>query len=140
GKLPVIATARPELAEVQSSKLEVNALRREASGLVALSWTVTNTGSEQLNVSGRFTFGGTYFQGGTTVGVNLFDATKRQRYRTLRDQNNHCVCTDFTGVGRTILAPGQDVTFYNLYKLPPEVTAVTVEIPDYVAAGNVPIS
>ena len=136
----MIATAQPQAAEVQSSKLEINALRRESSGLVALTWTVTNTGSQPLNVSGRFMFNGTYFEGGATVGVNLFDASQRQRYRSLRDQENHCVCTDFSGVGRTILNPGQDVTFYNLYKLPPDVTAVSVEIPDYVAAGNVPIS
>jgi outer membrane protein OmpA-like peptidoglycan-associated protein len=142
GKLPVIATAQPQSTEVQSTKLEVNSLHREASGLVQLTWTVTNTGSQAFDASARFAFGGDLpmnYEGGSTPGVNLHDTTNGMYYRSLRDKENRCICSDFIGVGRNSLNPGDSVTFYNLYKLPPEVQNIAVEIPEYAAIKSVPI-
>jgi hypothetical protein len=133
----------PQSTEVQNTKVEINALRREASGLVALTWTVANTGSQTFDASARFTFGGKFpmnYDGGFNTGVNLLDPANGMYYRSLRDKDNRCICSDFIGVGRNALNPGDNVTFYNLYKLPPEVKSVAVEIPEYVGVKNVPIS
>ena len=137
----VIATAQPQAADAQNTKLEINWLRRESSGLVALTWTLTNTGSADLYVD--FAFYGMFptdYEGGTTPAVDLFDPANQMYYRPLRDSETHCVCSDFTGVGRKFLQPAESVTLYDVYKLPPEVTTVAINIPGYASPKDVPIS
>ncbi|URM98087.1 OmpA family protein [Actinomadura madurae] len=135
---------RPKAPEVRSLKLGVTELRRSPSGLVNLVWKLTNTGGEQFSSTTQFTIPVTkvFYYGGAsdgTMGVTLYDEATGMRYYTLRDTQNRCVCNQPVGRDYRVL-PGGTMTHANAYRLPPEVTDITVEFPGYEPTRNVPVS
>jgi outer membrane protein OmpA-like peptidoglycan-associated protein len=145
-----VATAQPQAPEVQPVKAVVNSLTRDPSGMAQLTWTLTNTGAIQYQVSGFESNEAStthwadlpyHYQGGTTPGVTLYDENSGLRYFSLLDSENYCICTaggDPYTV-RLFLKPNESVSFFNLFKLPPEVRSIGVEIPSYVPIKDVQV-
>jgi outer membrane protein OmpA-like peptidoglycan-associated protein len=141
-----IATAQPVDPKLQSVKVDINALTRDPSGLTQLTWTLTSTGSEKFaalmfsqtgNTAAKIDyFKDRNYKGGLTAGVTLYDETGRLRYWTLRDKNNYCLCFDSMAIGKVNFSQGESATYYNLFKVPPEVRSITVEIPGYAPVKN----
>ncbi|MEO3823327.1 hypothetical protein [Actinomadura sp. B10D3] len=139
-----VSPPRPEAPEVRSLKLDVTELRRSPPGLVNLVWKLTNTDGEPFTSTTRFTLPVTkvFYYGGAsdgTMGVTLYDEATGMRYYTLRDTQNRCVCNQPTGRDYRVL-PGGTITHANAYRLPPEVTNITVEFPGYEPTRSVPVS
>ncbi|WP_329257413.1 OmpA family protein [Actinoallomurus sp. NBC_01490] len=137
-----IASARPVDPKLRPVKVDIDGLTRDPSGLTRLTWTLTSTGTEPFaSVSVFSQTGGTaakidYFkdrnyQGGLTAGVTLYEETGGLRYWTLRDRNNYCLCFDDMASGKVNFEQGEQATYYNLFKVPPEVRRINVEIPGY---------
>lgn len=132
--------------KLQSVKVDINALTRDPSGLTQLTWTLTSTGSEKFaalmfsqtgNTAAKIDyFKDRNYKGGLTAGVTLYDETGRLRYWTLRDKNNYCLCFDSMAIGKVNFSQGESATYYNLFKVPPEVRSITVEIPGYAPVKN----
>lgn len=134
--LPSLATAQPEKwPKIQAS---VNWLRRSSSGLVTLVWTLKNTGTEVFYPSAYFNGLYTMYKGESANGITLTDETGKVRYNTLRLESGRCVCTSFSQAP-TSIAQNQTITMFEVYKLPANVSKVTVGIPGYSPAKNVPI-
>ena len=134
--LPSLATAQPEKwPKIQAT---VNWLRRSSSGLVTLVWTLKNTGTETFYPSAYFNGLYTTYKGESANGITLTDETGKVRYNTLRLESGRCVCTSFSQAP-TSIAQNQEITMYEVYKLPANVSKVTVGIPGYSPAKNVPI-
>jgi hypothetical protein len=140
-----VATAQPHAEDVKAVKVEINGLTRDASGMTRLTWTLTNNGGQVFQATG-FRFGVTYqqfpveyYQGGVSSGVTLYDANTRLRYWSLLDRDSVCVCSSGAG-SDTWLEPNERVTYFNLYKIPLDVSTVGVEIPNLVAVKDVAVA
>jgi hypothetical protein len=139
GKLPVLASVRPHFdsprpLEQQAGNLrfEVNALRRDSSGLVTLVWTLTDVSrSPQLVAAALRKWLSLEYSVPATSGARLADRAARLRYWPARDGEDACLCTPLTLRARGTLAPGQTVTYAAVYKVPSTVRTLDVELPWY---------
>lgn len=135
--LPSVATARSE--KWPTIQATVNAVRRTSSGLVTLVWTLRNTGTEDFHPSAYFSGLYTTYRGDSANGITLTDEAGKVRYNTLRLKSGRCVCTSFSQAP-TSIGHSQEITLFEVYKLPASVAAVTVAIPGYQPVTNVSIT
>ncbi|WP_344449834.1 OmpA family protein [Actinocorallia aurantiaca] len=145
--LPVIGTLRPRAEagagdvakRVENLQYDINALHRDSTGSVSLVWTVTNKGTEEMNLSIDFKEHLTSrYEGGGTGGVMLVDPAAKVRYGPLRDDEDVCLCFHGLISGNYILDPGEQAVYSGLYKLPEDVTAIDVQIPFYSSSHTIP--
>lgn len=136
---PLPTVTQPESTKYQYVHMSINSLHRDSSGLVTLTYTATNSGP------------GAYFANEDLVSpfsfrvpssdkVTLTDEAAKLRYRSLQMiPSRNCTCTNLNTVPEAV-NQGQQAIFFNTYKLPANVTKVTVSIPGNADAKNVPIS
>ncbi len=118
--------------EAKGLKVEVNSLHRDASGVTTLVWTLRNDGGGPVNIGARFDNFGYYTVNNvnTASGLELVDPASRLRYQPLHTADDQCLCADwirFKAKGR--LATADHVTYAGIYKLPPELRTVDLQIP-----------
>lgn len=112
--------------------IEIYSLRRETDRLVTLRFALVNQGTEDARVDSRF--GGTGSR--SMEEVYLVDPDGLKRYLTVLDSEDRCLCsTNLFNV-----EPGERLEAFATFAAPPrEVKAVTVVIPTFQPASNVPI-
>jgi outer membrane protein OmpA-like peptidoglycan-associated protein len=144
---PAIASARPKsppgsnwpLSTMGSMFYEINSIHRDSSDLVTLVWTLTNKGTQQVNVAVPFAkYLDLQYKDVSTSGLTLIDPTTKLNYRPLRDQNGVCLCYQSFLAGKSQLKAGEQVTFSSLYKVPGSVTKIDLQIPFYEASTTIP--
>jgi outer membrane protein OmpA-like peptidoglycan-associated protein len=138
-----VATVQPKDPKAQNVVLEITEFKRDSAGLVSMRWKQTNNGSTEFWAQTFFNKPTTnvfYFQQSGTHGVTLQDTPNNLRYYTLRDQSGNCVCTGMIFYANSSLSQNESTTYFNTYRLPPELKSVDVEFPGYEVAKNVPIS
>lgn len=135
---PVLATVPP--AKYGGLSVQINKLQRTSDGAVLLVWTITNESNEDGFHTGTAFNDWDLFEGTGLGGVRLLDKAGDVRYHPMRRATHECVCT-VVGVldAGTILDKGESTTMYDMYKVEPDVSRVTVEVPGFVAT-RVPIS
>jgi outer membrane protein OmpA-like peptidoglycan-associated protein len=142
GKLPVVAVVQPapipNRLDTRNLKLEINGLHRDPNGIVQLAWTLTNNGTNDLGVSLWFKGDLFTYAGEDTSGAVLVDEPNKLRYNPLRDQSKGCLCT-VTNNGKNTLKNGESVTFFDLYEIPADVTAIAVNIPGFAGSQRLQI-
>jgi outer membrane protein OmpA-like peptidoglycan-associated protein len=142
GKLPVVGSMQPapipNRLDTRNLKLEVNGLRRDPDGIVQLVWTLTNNGTGDLGVSLWFKGDLFTYAGADTSGAVLVDEPNKLRYNPLRDQSKGCLCT-VTNNGKNTLKNGESVTFFALYEVPADVTAISVNVPGFAGSTRLQI-
>ena len=140
GKLPVIATTRPNFGsgasnveqEANNFKLDVNSLHRDPSGLVTLVWTVTNVSSADQSIAGG-PFGRylslEYSVPFSASGVSLVDKAGQMQYWPSRDGQGVCICNTMNvdSHGTQTLGPNTSATFADVYKMPAGVTSADIK-------------
>jgi hypothetical protein len=142
------------LATIQGSspfvKLEIADFRR-VGDIVTLEFVIVSDGSSSIGPASAETFaaqvdharalGG---EAGTTEftkrmavsGVTLVDAANRKRHLVLRDSQGECLCTHFGGE----TAEDNRYRHSAQFPAPPaEVDRMTVQVPAFPAADNVPL-
>lgn len=132
GTPAVVASAPFSPPEAKGLKIEVNGLHRDASGLTTLVWTVRNDSGALMTVAGRFDSYRYYSTSNvdTALGLELVDTAGKLRYQPLRTSENRCLCYDFNRVGaRVQVRPGDVATFGDVYKLPPDLQTVDLQVP-----------
>ena len=138
GKLPVLATLRPHVAngidveeEANNIRFDVNELHRDPSGLVTLIWTATGVGGAEQPIESRLDKWASlqYTDGINTSGVSLLDRTGKTRYWPSRDGAGACVCSSLRQDlhGTQAIAANASATFVDVYKVPASVNAVDVQ-------------
>ncbi|HEX9343500.1 MAG TPA: OmpA family protein [Actinomycetota bacterium] len=140
GKLPVVATAASVGDNVKSVKLEINSVHRDAAGLTTMTWTLTNTGTAKFGVGFTFVDRGQEFNydGLNVPGARLVDQAGKLTYNPLRDEGKECVCTNLNK-GKGDLDPGESVTYFDSYELPPGVASVDITFPFFAPAQHVQV-
>ncbi len=140
GKLPVAATATPLANNVKGLKLEINSVHRDATGLTTMTWTLTNTASTKFGVGFTFVDRGQEFNydGLNVPGARLVDQAGKLTYSPLRDEGKECICTNLNK-GKGNLDPGESVTYFDSYELPPGAASVDVTFPFFAPAQHVQV-
>lgn len=139
--LPTIGQPAPE--QSPNAPVTLNALHRTESGLVTLTWTITNRGYDNYVPPTEWV--GIYdyanVNGNAPVsGITLTDEAAKIRYNPLRtDPDRVCICTN-PGDQQAIQEKGGSEIMFETYKLPGSVKSVTVNIPAFSPAKNIPIS
>jgi outer membrane protein OmpA-like peptidoglycan-associated protein len=154
GKLPVLASARPDfhadgnttIEGANNLRFDVNSVHREPSGLVTLVWTVTNVGPADQMVAASFGkwLSLEYSGATTTSGVSLIDKPGQLRYWPSRDARGVCVCSSTSEAvfATQTLRPNGSATYSDVYKPPATVSEVDVQISwfaETVDVGDVPV-
>jgi len=142
GKLPVVGTATPLANNVKGLKLEINSIHRDATGLTTMTWTLTNTASSKIGIGFTFVDRGQEFNyGGLNVpGARLVApfGNGTVAYNPLRDGTKECICTNLNK-GKGDLDPGESVTYFDSYELPPGVATVDVTFPNFGPAQHISV-
>jgi outer membrane protein OmpA-like peptidoglycan-associated protein len=118
----------------QKVTVELESLRADGP-LAVLSYTVTNSGDENANLSSLLGSGldDTYrFARQALTGPSLVDRAARQRYFVADVPvagDDICLCSDDAGahLGMGTLEPGEEGRYYAVYAVPQTAQAVTVE-------------
>lgn len=135
---PTIGQPAPE--EWPDTPVTINSLHRDSVGFVTLTWTMTYNGdTPDFSISTELVSVYKY-AAGTISAITLTDESAKIRYNPLRaDPSMTCICSDNSSIPRS-LDKGQAATLYEAFKLPANVKSVTVSIPGYSPAKNIPVS
>lgn len=136
--LPTIGQPAPE--KEPDAPVTLNVLHRDSFGLVSLTWTMAYNGDTPDYLIGPNLVSVYRYAGASASAVSLTDEVGKIRYNPLRmDPSGTCICTDNPSIPND-LNKGQSAVFYETYKLPATVHSVTVSIPGYSPAQNVPVN
>ncbi|GAA2421190.1 hypothetical protein GCM10010191_35730 [Actinomadura vinacea] len=125
----------------RNARVEISPLRRLSDGYATLSWTVVNDDSTALQADGVFKGlsleEGYYEFGGNGVALEAGNV----RYRVLRDAQGNGFSSSFAVMDSQTkqLAQGEALTLTAVFKIPTELPSVTVDIPGFGKAQNVPV-
>jgi len=129
---PALATSD---GQQQGTRLEITELKRVSGGTVMLRFTLINDGDERLNAGYRFVQKDTGDYGNVS-GAHLIDAVGKKKYFVVRDTQNACDCSKAPDV-----APKSRANLWARFPAPPDsVEKITVVVPDFSPADDVPIS
>ncbi|MGI8330703.1 OmpA family protein [Actinomadura scrupuli] len=117
----------------------VSGLRRDSHGNAVVTVTVRNDDPAVLNMAAMLTTSDGPHHGDDTSGVLV--TSGKVRYRPLYDSALHYLgpAFDMLEDKYTDLGMGRQLTVTAMYRLPAAVTAVTVEVPGFQPAPNVPV-
>ncbi len=118
-------SARPVLAsaggETPGLRVDITELRRTSGDTVTLRMTIVNQSKDAL-VAGVFK-------------AALIDLVGKRKYFVARDSANACVCS-----GSPYVSAGKSLNVWAKFSAPPaDVERVTVEMPGFMPAEDVPI-
>jgi hypothetical protein len=124
---PAQSAARTDHESAAGVTLQVTELKRTSGDTLTLKFAMSNTGTTT----------DTYLTGTKLSEIYLIDAANKKKYMTLKDSEGKCVCTN----GTDYVKPGMRVSAYAKFPAPPpEVKAISVNIPDFIPIDDVPIS
>ncbi|MFI6515425.1 OmpA family protein [Spirillospora sp. NPDC050679] len=144
---PVVLKAQPSAPPghvsqwPRDARVEIDPVRRVGGGYALLSWTVAN--DDAANLHADMAFGGLSlsqgYYGSGVNGVALEAGDKR--YRILRDDRGSGLGTTFNlmSSGAYEVAKGESLRLTAMFKLPDDLTSVTVDLPGFGKAADVPI-
>ncbi|WP_328593962.1 OmpA family protein [Actinomadura macrotermitis] len=124
----------------KKAKVTVDRLQRAADGYTALTMTVHNDDPAVLNVNSLFTAPpGDGYKWESLSGVVLSAGGKR--YRVLKDDRGVAVAPRMAALDTRLkeVGQGEQLTLTALYKLPPEVSAVSVEVPYFAKIDGIAV-
>jgi outer membrane protein OmpA-like peptidoglycan-associated protein len=136
--VPVVGRASFTPPEAKGLKVEVNSLHRDASGVATLVWTLRNDGGGPVDVGARFNNFRYYRVNNvnTASGLELVDPAGKLRYQPLHTSDDQCLCADFIRYkNKSRLATADHVTYANVYRLPPDLRTVELQIPWSTSTG-----
>lgn len=134
--LPTIGQPAPERSP--KAPVTLNSLHRSSSGFTTLTLTISNDGYPQMPVPAEWNGDYTY-AGGAVSAITLTDEAHKVRYNPLRiDPDQLCVCTD-AGELTPMIGKGESYVIYATFKLSPGTSSVTVNLPDFTAAKDIPV-
>ncbi|GAA3944338.1 hypothetical protein GCM10023085_27920 [Actinomadura viridis] len=125
----------------RNAKVEVGPLRRAGEGYATLSWTAINDDPTKLQVDAVFN-GLALSEGYYGAGVNgVALESGKARYRVLRDGQGQGLGSYFTAMNPQVseLTQGESITLTAMYKISADVRSVTVDVPGFGKAQNVPV-
>ncbi len=124
---PAHSAARTDHESAAGVTLEVTELKRTSGDTLTLKFAMSNTGTTT----------GYYMTDTKVAETYLIDAANKKKYMTVKDSEGKCVCTK----GSEYVKPGGRVSVYAKFPAPPpEVKAISVNIPDFIPMDDVPIS
>lgn len=136
---PMPTIGRPAPEKWPDTPAAINSLHRDSSGFVTLIWTLTYNGANDFTLPVEFVSVYKYAPAPFSA-ITLTDESAKIRYNPLRaDPSGKCICTDNATVPND-LNKGQSATLYQVFKLPSNVTSVTVSIPGYSPAKNIAVN
>jgi hypothetical protein len=100
--------------------------------VATLVWTLRNDSGGPVDIGARFNNFRYYTVNNvnTASGLELVDPAGKLRYQPLHTSDDQCLCADFIRyMAKSRLANADHVTYANLYKLPPELRTVELQIP-----------
>lgn len=128
-------------ANLKDARIEVNALIRAPSGFATLVFTIVNEDrAAEYDPALMSDLDGLYIGGGTS-GVTLQAGNRVVRPLRTEDRQ-HVGSPDFNGFGpdaRYRVGPGKRLTAWATYRVPDDVRTVTVRIPGFKPAADVPV-
>lgn len=137
---PLPTIGRPQPIKSPDIEVTLNSLHRDSSGLVTLTWSVRNTGSDPFYPNEVFTSDSYKYASPYISAITLTDESAKLRYNPLQTiPSEYCACTNTATVPSPV-ERDTPLTLYNMYKLPTNVSSVTVEIPHWTAVKNVAVN
>ncbi|MGI5171217.1 OmpA family protein [Spirillospora sp. CA-253888] len=125
----------------RNARVEIDPVRRVGGGYALLSWMVANEDSANLHAD--MAFGGlSLSQGYYGSGVNgVALEAEDKRYRILRDDRGSGLGTTFNlmSSGAYEVAKGESLRLTAMFKIPDDLASVTVDLPGFGKAANVPV-
>lgn len=140
GKQPVLGSPKPQ--KWRQVTIDVNAVERDANGMLTVVYTVTNHGSDDFDLQNNDVARNLYTYGGT-AGVTIIDRTAKQRYYPDTDNAvpNNCLCLHGTDNDDSGSVPaGGSQTAWDVYSPDPMPGSVEIDIPGYAPLKNIPVS
>jgi outer membrane protein OmpA-like peptidoglycan-associated protein len=125
----------------RNAKVQVGPLRRAGDGYATLSWTVINDDPATLRADAVFnglSLEEGYY-GSAANGVAL--EAGKVRFRVLRDSQGNGFSSSFATMNPQVseLTQGESLTLTAMFKIPAELSSVTVDVPGFGRAQNVPV-
>lgn len=117
-------------------KAQVNGLIRDPSGYAELTWTIDATHAGTNIVGSVWSDFDNYNSGWNTGAISL--TAGASTYRNIMNSNRNGIFTLFSQLATNATMSGSQ-TFWNLFLLPPNVTAVNITIPGFPKLTNVPV-
>lgn len=135
---PSIGSAEPE--KYPGISITLNSLHRDSSGIVTLNWTATSNGGEQFWANVPWVGDVYKYADAPASAVTITDEAAKIRYNPLRiDPRQLCMCQTTTSIP-ALEQQGQSVNLFQTFKPPATVDSVTVNIPGFSPAKDVPVS
>lgn len=137
---PLPTLGQPKAQKAPDVQVTLNTLRRDPTGFVTLVWTVRYTGSDRLLLNHYFGDRSAARSSTFESGPTLVDEAAQLRYNSIQIvPSQNCACTNSSAAPGTINS-GEWNIMYNTFKVPPNVSKVTVDIPGWAQLKNVTIS
>jgi len=125
--------------EKQGAHIDITELKRTSGGTINLKFTISNSGSEKLNLYSQYLGDANISHDNyrDVSGIHLLDPVNKKKYFVVTDAERRCVCSKEI----PDVAPGGKVNLWAKFPAPPpEVTKVTIEVPHFAPMDDVPIS
>ncbi|MFW5419765.1 hypothetical protein J0910_24405 [Nocardiopsis sp. CNT-189] len=139
-ELPVLATGEASSSSLGDSYVEVHEAKRSPdSTYVQVVWTIRARDGEFLSshVSNEVYD----YVGEGMSGITTLDEKGKMRYHPLRDDNEICICAgtyrpvDFI----TTVEDQKSSPYWNSFMIPKNVSEITLEVPGFKPARNIPV-
>lgn len=135
--MPTIGQPAPEGSP--DAPVAINSLHRSSTNLVSLTWSMKYNGDSDFTLPTNLVSVYKYAGSGSSA-ITLTDEAAKIRYNPLRaDPSQKCICTNTSSIPND-LNKGESATFYEVFMLPSTTRSVTVSIPGYSPAKNIPVS
>ena len=135
---PSIGSAEPE--KYPGISVTINSLHRDSSGIVSLNWTASSNGGKQFWANVPWVGDVYKYDDAPASAVTITDEDAKIRYNPLRiDPRQLCMCQTTVNIP-ALEQQGQSVNLFQTFKPPADVDSVTVNIPGFSPAKNIPVS
>ncbi|WP_231972553.1 hypothetical protein [Nocardiopsis alborubida] len=130
--------------ETSSSSLtaEVNVAEENESGnLLAVTWSIENSGSEPVVLTWLTDLSYTYSGGAYFSGVTAFSPENGTRYHPIMDGEGECLCAgNVSNDFEQRVDSEEKMTYWSMYSVPSDLETISVEIPGFDPIEDIPIS
>lgn len=136
---PFPSIGQPAPEKYPNAPITLNSLHRDSLGFVTLTWTIVYNGDDENFTVPRDLVSIYKYAGTSASAVTLTDEVGKVRYNPLRlEQSGSCICTSMPSIPLGI-RNGESAVLNEVYKLPTNISSVTVSIPGYSPAKNIPV-
>lgn len=140
--LDVLGTAESNDPISSGLTAEANAAEQNESGnLLSVTWSIENTGNEQVLFN--WPAGTTYMyqDANSHSGITVTSVDENIRYHPLMDSEGNCLCSGNISLdSKSKIDPGEKVAYWSMFSLPTEVQEINLEIPGFDVIEGVPVS